>query len=114
MDGSKQTVVLISLLNEEEALQMEQAVQLQIASNSRQLLSSAAVGIGLQESEKEVRETHVRMQLYYSDVCCRKSDADFKSDYRVDRTTFGMLCQLVASSSEFMPSQTGNIAQVAL
>jgi hypothetical protein len=58
----KRTAVFINcLLDEEEALQFEQAVQIaSIRGNSKQLLSSAVVGVGLQENEREALEIHVQ------------------------------------------------------
>lgn len=59
-----------------------------------------------------VRQTHIRVPLYFTDVCCMKSDADFKADYRMSRPTFNMLCHLIAGTPEFTPSQTGKALKI--
>jgi hypothetical protein len=61
-----------------------------------------------------VREAHVRVPLYFTDVCCMKSDADFKADYRVTRPTFNKLCHLVAGTPEFTPSQSGKVLELCV
>jgi hypothetical protein len=105
MEEQRIAVLISSVLEDEEAIHKEQAEQiLSLRGNGRQSTLSA-VAAALDRDQ----EAHVRVPFYYSDVCCRKSDADFKSDYRVDRATFKMLCQLVSSAPEFMPSQTGSI-----
>jgi len=62
----------------------------------RHRLSQIVGTLELNEWPAGSRESHIRVANYYTDVCVRKSDSDFKADYRICRSTFLSLCQLLA------------------
>ena len=53
---------------------------------------------------------HIRMTNYFVNVALRKSEADFKADYRINKNTFRMLCNLMSESPEFQKDQSGGRA----
>jgi hypothetical protein len=68
--------VYIRLLDEEEALQIEQGVKIaNIRGSSQQLLSSIVVGVGLQQNEREASETHVRVPKGGGTLCAGSAAA---------------------------------------